>query len=104
MIGRQVGNRYAADRERAGVRAIQAGEQTGERRLSRSGGADDREAFAGLHRQVDPAQYVAGSGVAVMDVAHLDPVAAVLGLRLLGVLCGDVGQAFDAGIGCRGTL
>ena len=53
LVGRQVGNWRTADGHCPGVRAVEAGEETRERGLPCSGGANDGQPLSGLHEQID---------------------------------------------------
>ncbi len=59
----------AGDGDRAGQRAVDAGDQTGQGRLARAARADQGDPLAGLDRQVDVVQDRAAGVVGVAEVA-----------------------------------
>ena len=100
LVQRQLDQRDAADRDRAGARAVDAGEQAAQRRLARAGRADHGQPLPRRDGQVDAVQHVAALPVGVADVVGRQPLAAraapAPGVRSSGTL-GDAEQPGQRG-------
>ena len=96
LVQRELDQRRAADRDRAGARRVDAGEQPAQRGLAGAGRPDHGQPLARAQRQVDAVQHVAAGAVGVADVlrGERSPSGVGAGARPVG---GDLGDAEQPG-------
>ena len=81
VVERQLGQADAADRDRAGARRVDAGEQPAERRLAGAGRPDHRDPLADADVEVDAVQHVAPLDVREAHVVGVELLADRLARR-----------------------
>ena len=73
-IRREIGRRYATDRDAAGPWSVDASKESAQRALARAGRSDDGEPLARLDVEFDVAQDVPTAVIRVSDATDIDPV------------------------------